>query len=77
MIVTSFEKFKSSTVKRGKPWTQIADILNSIENPAFRVTQRSIRERFSLREKAFVRKIKDEEKACGISPDELTENRKV
>ena len=31
-------QYKHSTVKRGQAWTQIADILNSITSPQFRVS---------------------------------------
>ena len=31
-------QYKHSTVKRGQAWTQIADILNSIASPQFRVS---------------------------------------
>ena len=49
-------QYKASTVKRGNAWTQVADILNAIPEPAFRVNQRSVRERYSLLEKAFFKK---------------------
>ena len=73
LIIEPFQ-FKSSTVKRGQAWSQIAEILNSVELPSFRVNQRSVRERFSHLEKTFTKKISNEEKASGISPPELTEN---
>ena len=68
--------FKPSTVKKGQAWSQIADILNSVENLKFRVNQRAVRERYALLEKAFLRKLREEEKATGISPDDLTDNEK-
>ena len=46
-------QYKASTVKRGNDWTQVADILNAIPEPAFRVNQRSVRERYRLLEKHF------------------------
>ena len=67
---------KASTVKRGNAWTQIADILNAIPEPVFKVNQRSVRERYNLLEKAFLKKNREEEKASGINPPELTNNDK-
>ena len=49
-------QYKASTVKRGNAWTQIADILNAIPEPVFKVNQRSVRERYSLLEKAFLKR---------------------
>ena len=69
-------QYKASTVKRGNAWTQVADILNAIPEPAFRVNQRSVRERYSLLEKAFLKKEREEKKASGINPPELTNNEK-
>ena len=73
LIVEPFQ-FKSATVKRGQAWSQIAEILNSVELPNFRVNQRSVRERFSHLEKMFTKKMSNEEKASGISPPDLTGN---
>ena len=49
-------QYKQSTVKKGQPWTQIADILNSIGSPQFLVSQRSVCERFTKLEKSFTKK---------------------
>ena len=48
--------YKQGTVKRGQAWSQVADLLNSIKEPKFTVSQRSVRERFSVLEKAFKKK---------------------
>ena len=73
LIVEPFQ-FKSSTVKRGQACSQIAEILNSVELPNFRVNQRSVRERFSHLEKRFRKKKSYKGKASGISPLYLIEN---
>ena len=68
-------QYKQSTVKKGQPWTQIADILNSIASPQFRVSRRSFRERFTRLEKKFNKKMTNEEKASGINLPNLAQNK--
>ena len=51
----------------------IAESLNSIENPKFTVNHRSVRERYTILEKNYVKKNNAEEKATGISPDEMSD----
>ncbi|KAL1254820.1 hypothetical protein QQF64_012881 [Cirrhinus molitorella] len=41
-------KYKKSSVNRGKAWSTIADTLNYSQDPTFKVTQRSVRDRFTL-----------------------------
>ena len=67
-------QYKQSTVKRGQAWTQIADFLNSIASPQFRVSQRLVHEIFTTLEKNFTKKMANEEKASGINPPNLTQN---
>ena len=43
------------------------------EDPKFKVDQRGVRERYGLLVKAYRRKIREEERASGISTPELTE----
>ena len=64
---------KPSTVKRGQAWTQISEILNTIPNPTFRVTQRAVRDRYNYIEKIFIKKISNEERSTGTNDPELTE----
>ena len=61
-------KFKQGSVERGKCWDLIADTLNTLEDTGFRVDKRSVRDRFGLLRSKYDKKIKDEEKASGISP---------
>ena len=48
---------------------KIANILNSLQHPQFRVTKRSVRERYTLLSDKFRAKMRDEEKARGIDTD--------
>ena len=48
---------------------KIANILNSLQHPQFRVTKRSVRERYTLLSDKFRAKMRDEEKASGIDTD--------
>ena len=66
-------KFKHGSPKRGESWNQIADILNDIEDPMFRVNQRSVCDHYTALEKAFKKKMADEEKGSGICPSDLTD----
>ena len=72
LIVEPF-KYKSGTVKRGNAWSQIADILSSVNGLQFRVNQRSVRDRWTHLQKAFRKKMTEEEKASGICPPNLTD----
>ena len=56
--------------ERGAVWAVIAAILNSLSDPVFHVTQRSVRDRFKLLETKFNVKRRYEERATGISPEE-------
>ena len=62
-------KFKQGSVERGKCSDLIADTLNALEDTGFRVDKRSVRDRFGLLRSKYDKKIKDEEKASGISPE--------
>ena len=62
--------WKKCSNERGKIWSEIVSTLNSNEEVKHHVTQRGIRERY-IKSKIF-EKIKNEEKASGIS-SEVTE----
>ena len=56
-------------VERGQAWDKIAAILNSlVEEPFFKVTPRSVRDRYSLLVKKYKSKWRAEDKASGIAP---------
>ncbi|KAL1246662.1 hypothetical protein QQF64_034407 [Cirrhinus molitorella] len=46
-------KYKKSSVNRGKAWSTIADTLNYSQDLTFKVTQRSVRDRFRLIQKKY------------------------
>ena len=61
---------RHGSVERGQAWDEIASILNSlVEEPFFKVTPRSARDRYSLLVKKYKSKWRAEEKASGISPN--------
>ena len=63
--------YKQSTRERGNAWTRIAEVLNTIEEPKFYVTQRGVRERFNLLVSRFKAKTSDEIRKSGIDvPDQ-------
>ena len=69
LLFTPWIHRKGST-ERGQVWENIAKSLNALETPKFRVSQRSVRDRYQLLEKKHKRKLSDEEKATGISPED-------
>ena len=66
--ILSLEPFtaKKGSIARGNIWDQIANNLNSLEIPRFRVSKRSVRERYTLLIEKLKKKLKEEEKASGI-----------
>ena len=68
-----FAGTKRGTVQRGRKWNEISERLLQVEAPKFKVDQRGVRERYGLLAKAYRRKIREEERASGISTPELTE----
>ena len=77
IVVSEPFKFKSSTRERGKVWEEITHRLN--ENEVFGNrpgSKRAVRDRYSLLAKKYRKKMTEEAKASGISP-ELTETDKL
>ena len=62
--------YRYGTTERGEVWSKIADNLNAMEKPSFKVTQRSVRDRYSHMEKNHKTKVAHEERASGICPEE-------
>ena len=73
ILVSQPFQFKERTVERGKIWDEIANRLNNCETVKFRVTKRSVRERFKLIKEKFKRKIREEENASGIDEEPASE----
>jgi len=65
--------------KKGSParelaWEAIVDSLNEIQPPKFQLKdKKAVRERWNLLRKKFSKKMSEEEKASGISAEDLTE----
>ena len=67
---------KCGSQKRGEVWKKIAESLNGLNTVCelyFKVTQRSVRDRYKLLVDSFKKPEQEEATASGISPDE-TEN---
>ncbi|EDO36915.1 predicted protein [Nematostella vectensis] len=65
---------RNGSQERGEIWSTIATILNPIEEPVFKVSQRSVRDRyFYTLEKNYKDKVKAEARASGICPSEKTD----
>ena len=47
----------------------MAAVLNSLEEPGFKVTSRSVRDRYGLLVKMYKAKWNEEEKSSGTNPD--------
>lgn len=62
-------KYKKGSISRGQMWEKIANNLNGLELPRFKVSKRAVRERYTLLSEKFKAKMKDEEKASGIECD--------
>lgn len=60
---------KKGSPERGMIWKRIAESLNSMKEPTFKVDDRSMRDHFKLLEKKYLRKTASEEKASGIAPE--------
>ena len=63
-------KFKLRTPERGQAWESLAQQLNNIHQPKFRVTARSVRDRFSLLSTKYAQKLRMEERASGIEVEQ-------
>ena len=66
VLVSELFNFKPRSPERGKVWEKIAQELNAIEKPKFRVTARAVRNSYSLLITKHAQKLRKEEKASGI-----------
>ena len=62
-------KCKKGSISRGKVWEKIANNLNGLKLPRFKVSKHAVRERYTLLSEKFKAKMKDEEMASGIECD--------
>ena len=66
-------KQKYGSQERGKVWEKIAESLNGLNTVCelyFKVTQRSVRDRYKLLVDNFKKREREEDAASGISPEE-------
>ena len=70
VLVSSLYETQNGSPERGKVWDEIAENLNKLENPVFSVSKRLLRDRLSLLIKRYKAKVREEDQASGISPDE-------
>ena len=66
VLVSERFNFKPRSTETGKVWEAIAQQLNAIDQPKFRVSARAVRDRYSLLTAKQAQKLRDEEKASGI-----------
>ena len=70
VLLSAPYNFKTRSIERGQAWDSIAHRLNAIDQPNFRVTARSVRDRFSLLSTKQAQKLREEEKASGIDVEQ-------
>ncbi|KAK2556497.1 hypothetical protein P5673_021391, partial [Acropora cervicornis] len=73
LLVTQPYVHKVRSIERAKAWEQIASNLNSIQAPKFRVTTRSLRDRYTHLTTRKAEQLRDEDRASGteVTPTEL------
>jgi hypothetical protein len=59
--------YRKSSVERGQVWEDIADKLNALEFPKFRVSQRYLRDKLNKLLKWFKKKDREEISASGMN----------
>ena len=55
--------------KRGQAWDKVAEALNIVKQLRFHVDQRGVRERYEKLKKAYQKRMREEVRASGISPE--------
>ena len=68
---------QESVAERGNVWKSISEVLNAIEQPLFKVNERSTGDRLNLLMKKFKRNGNEEKRASGIEVEEEGELDKV
>ena len=69
MLALNPFKAKRKTTQRSKMWETIAQNLELIDQPTFRVTVRAVRDRYSLLGRKYRKRMQTEKKASGITPE--------
>ena len=74
MVARNVFGTKKGSPAPGLAWEAIVDSLNEIHSPKFQLKdKKAVRERWNLLRETFSKKMSEEEKASGISVEELTE----
>ena len=63
-------RYRQGSVQRGNVWKSISENLNAMEQPLFKVNERSTRDRLNLLMKKFKRNDNEEKHASGIEVEE-------
>ena len=61
--------FKFGSRERGQAWDKVAEALNTFKQLRFHVDQRGVRERYEKLKKAYQKRMREEARASGISPE--------
>lgn len=61
--------FKFGSRERGQAWDKVAEALNTVKQLRFHVDQRGVRERYEKLKKAYQKRMREEARASGISPE--------
>jgi hypothetical protein len=69
-------QLRKGTPERGNVWKAIAESLNQITDPMYKVEDRSVRDRYKLLEKKYIRRRNELEKASGVEVPEESETEK-
>ena len=64
VLVSSLYETQNGSPERGKVWDEIAENLNKLENP------KCIKDRLTLLIKRYKAKVREEDRASGISPED-------
>ena len=70
ILVSKLFDTKKSSPERGQVWNDIADTLCQLQQPVFRVNQKSVRDHYNKLVVGYKRKMRDELNASGISPEQ-------
>ncbi|KAK3721670.1 hypothetical protein QZH41_013821 [Actinostola sp. cb2023] len=72
LLVDPFSGTKKGTLQRGAKWSEIANQLMTMDQPKFKVDQRSVRERYNLLSQKFKKREREEQRGSGMDPPVLT-----
>lgn len=74
IMISDLFTLKKGSVQRGERWEEITAKLNQVSDPRFNLKdKRAVRDRWTLLQKKYKAKLREEEKASGISVDDLSE----